>query len=181
MKADGLTLLDDTLISKGETENVGVAFPENPKEGMVWELINAEGISLGSYVYGLGKWMAKANPNLTYSDVSFSTEGVIPSDETITRYAVSKPCYLHKNFEFSVAVLLLAGNSNSTLTVELSRNGVETKLAEIHFAMGEKFGDIRSAIAEDKMLATGDILIFKSKTMDADASDICVTLSTYLA
>lgn len=181
MKADGLTLLDNTKVESIESENIGQAFPENPTDGMVWTLTDAEGNPQGNFVYGLGSWLPRANPDLTYNDVSFSTEGVIPSDEVITRYAVSKTSYLPKDFEFSVATLMVSGAVESGLVLKHIRNGVETKLADITFAGGQHLGTFVSAIAQDLLMVAGDVIVFESATVDADASDVCVTLSTYLA
>lgn len=181
MKADGLTLLDDTKISKGETVFVGQEFPQSPQSGMTWELIDANGKSLGNFVYGLGEWLPRANPDANYNDISFSTEGYIASNDVVTRYIVGKPCFLPQNFEFSIAQLLEVGGGNSSFEVTLIREDVESKLADIEFAGGASRGSIISNIQEETMLVSGDVIVFKSKSVDADASDICVTLSTTLA
>lgn len=181
MKVDGLTLLDDTKISKGETVFVGQEFPQTPTVGMTWELIDADGKTLGNYIYGLDEWLPRADPDANYSDISFSTEGYIASNSVITRYIVGKPCMLPQNFEFSISQLLEVGGGNSTFEISLLRAEVESKLADITFAGGSSRGSIVSNIAEDTMLVSGDVIVFKSKAVDADASDICVTLSTTLA
>lgn len=181
MKTDGLTLLDDTGISRGETILIGQEFPQDPTVGMTWELIDAQRKSLGNYVYGLGKWIPRADPDVSYSDISFSTEGYIPNDEIITRYIVGKPCFLHPDFKFSVAQLLTVGGSESLFEMSLVREGIESTLAEIKFSGGVSEGNIVSNIHEETLLVSGDVIVFKSKAVDTDAADICVTVSTILA
>ncbi len=181
MKTDGVTLLDSSKVESSSSEFIGESFPDSPSEGATWTLVTDEGVVLGNYIFSLGAWLPIANPTLAYSDISFSTEGVIPSDTTLARYAVGKPCYIPRNFEFSVGILLTAGSSDSEYVVNNIRDGVTTKLADITFAMDSRRGVITSTLTADFLMLVGDVLSFESKTVDAEGSDICVTLSTYLA
>ena len=145
MKVDGLTLLDNTTVTRALSENVGEAFPLNPTDKDTWELKSPIiGYAAGIYIYSVGllDWFPQNRTESNPNDIAVYLADKPRSNSDVCNINVVRTIYIEPDFAGSLATCRDVATTDTLMNIGVVRSGVLTPLAVLTFKAGATTGII---------------------------------------
>ena len=182
MKVDGLTLLDNTTVTRALSENVGEAFPLNPTDKDTWELKSPIiGYAAGIYIYSVGllDWFPQNRTESNPNDIAVYLADKPRSNSDVCNINVVRTIYIEPDFAGSLATCRDVATTDTLMNIGVVRNGVLTPLAVLTFKAGATVGIIDTFPPYDSeiiLIAAGDqLLLTLPGIRDATLADLSLT------
>lgn len=171
----GIQMLDDA--------RQGVAFPDSPVAGQLWELTQVAGTAQpGIYEFSTEWSLRSPQYSMLSYDISGTVFGSPDAEARVLFFVAPRSFKIQGGFAGAIAKALSSGSSTQDYAIAHTHNEVTTFIGIIRFKDGDDTAEFIGYSAADVLVQRGDtIVVLAPSLVDPVLADISITLCGFIS